>query len=483
MTLADSLVALATLANIRVTARFAILVRDQTITKLQIQAQARTLSTTPCYNNMQRQVFPTSPIANPKAVIGGTDNLPYRFTILTDGLIRFEYAEDFVFEDRASSFAVRRNLPVPDFKIVDVEGRLEITTKKLHLYYDKKPFSANGLSVHVKAAVTDWKNLWRYGGGLFEKEYQLNGTARTLDGADGRIPLEKGILAQNGYSSLDDSQSMLFTKDGFVTGRPSGQRSDGYLFVFGHDYKAAMKDFFAVSGPQPLLPRWALGNWWSRYYDYTEKTYLELMDRFKAENLPFSVGVMDMGWHWVFEDKVKKSAFNGWTGYSWNTDFFPNASKFLKEMHDRGVKITLNDHPADGVAPYEDRFEEMCKATGATPGPDANLPFDITNKKFLDAYFDILLKALEDDGVDFWWVDWQQGVFSTIPGVDPLWVLNHYHFLNNSRDHKRPLTFSRFAGPGSHRYPVGFSGDSVVTWESLDFQPEFTASESLRTID
>jgi alpha-glucosidase (family GH31 glycosyl hydrolase) len=41
---------------------------------------------------------------------------------------------------------------------------------------------------------------------------------------------------------------------------------------------------------------------------------------------------------------------------------------------------------------------------------------------------------------------------------------------------KRPITFSRYAGPGSHRYPVGFSGDTVTSWESLDFQPYFTAT-------
>ena len=42
----------------------------------------------------------------------------------------------------------------------------------------------------------------------------------------------------------------------------------------------------------------------------------------------------------------------------------------------------------------------------------------------------------------------------------------------------RWLTFSRYAGPGSHRYPVGFSGDSIVTWESLNFQPYFTSTAS-----
>lgn len=89
----------------------------------------------------------------------------------------------------------------------------------------------------------------------------------------------------------------------------------------------------------------------------------------------------------------------------------------------------------------------------------------------------MILRKLEDEGVDFWWVDWQQGEHSAMKGVDPLWVLNHFHFMFNSRK-GRPITFSRYAGPGSHRYPVGFSGDSVVTWESLDFQPEFTATST-----
>ncbi len=80
--------------------------------------------------------------------------------------------------------------------------------------------------------------------------------------------------------------------------------------------------------------------------------------------------------------------------------------------------------------------------------------------------------------MDFWWIDWQQGTNSRIEGLDPLWMLNHYHFLDSGRDGKRPMTFSRYAGPGSHRYPVGFSGDTLITWESLDFQPYFTSTAS-----
>jgi alpha-glucosidase (family GH31 glycosyl hydrolase) len=78
--------------------------------------------------------------------------------------------------------------------------------------------------------------------------------------------------------------------------------------------------------------------------------------------------------------------------------------------------------------------------------------------------------------VDFWWLDWQQGKSTQVPGLDPLWALNHYHTQDAARNGKRALILSRYAGLGSHRYPVGFSGDTFVTWKSLRFQPYFTST-------
>jgi len=69
---------------------------------------------------------------------------------------------------------------------------------------------------------------------------------------------------QDGFAVIDDSESMLLTEDGWVSIREPG-RKDYYLFAYGRDYKAALSDFYRVSGRQPMLPRWAFGNWWSRY--------------------------------------------------------------------------------------------------------------------------------------------------------------------------------------------------------------------------
>jgi hypothetical protein len=63
--------------------------------------------------------------------------------------------------------------------------------------------------------------------------------------------------------------------------------------------------------------------------------------------------------------------------------------------------------------------------------------------------------------------------------VDPLFLLNHLHYLDMNREggtDRRPVVFSRYAGPGSHRTPIGFSGDTYQSWESLAYQPYMTAT-------
>lgn len=91
-----------------------------------------------------------------------------------------------------------------------------------------------------------------------------------------------------------------------------------------------------------MLPRYALGNWWSRYYEYTEESYLELMHRFDEEGIPFTVAVIDMDWHLV---NIDPKYGTGWTGYTWNKEFFPDPKRFMDHLHERGMRVTLNVHP------------------------------------------------------------------------------------------------------------------------------------------
>ncbi len=407
------------------------------------------------------------PLARPEAIIQGNH---YRFTILTSRMIRMEYAEDGRFEDRPTQTVWNRDFPVPSFRIVEDDTELQIITEHVHLHYTKGPFAENTLYVDVLGNFSTYYSRYTFGGPL----RTLKGTARTLDHADGEIPLEEGIISRQGYAAIDDSASFVLTEDHFVEPRQDGAK-DIYYFGYGHDYKQALKDFYHLTGPTPMLPRQVLGNWWSRYWRYNEKEYKDLMTRFKKEDVPFSVSVIDMDWHVT---DIPEKYGSGWTGYTWNRDLFPDPRGFLKWLKDDDRMVTLNLHPADGVRGFEEAYEAMAVAMGLDPDTEDRIPFDFSDKTFIENYFTKLHHPHEADGVDFWWIDWQQGANSKIKGLDPLWMLNHYHALDIARDGNRPLIFSRYAGPGSHRYPVGFSGDTIISWASLKFQPYFTATAS-----
>lgn len=409
----------------------------------------------------------THPLALSENMITGDK---YRITFLTEGLIRLEYDEEGVFEDRPTQMVFFRDFPKADYRVVRTEDGIEVHTKRIHLIYNEKEFTSWGLSIQVKGNLSAYHSIWHYG----EEIHDLKGTARTLDMVDGATELEHGILSRFGYSLVDDSRSQVLLPDSWIEPRRKGIK-DLYFFGYGHDYKEALHDFYRLCGKTPMLPRFALGNWWSRYYKYSEESYNELMDKFQEKNIPFTVAVIDMDWHVTDVDPKYGS---GWTGYTWNKELFPDPKRFLEGLHKRGMRTTLNVHPADGVQGWEEMYEDMAKAMGVDYENEDPVVCDPASPKFIEAYFKYLHHPREEEGVDFWWIDWQQGNTTKLPGLDPLWMLNHYHYLDSSWKGNRPLTFSRYAGVGSHRYPVGFSGDSVISWESLQFQPYFTNTAS-----
>ena len=400
-----------------------------------------------------------------------------RFSLLTDRLLRVEADKELKFTDEPTQTVVCRNFAEPNFKIVEDGDIVIIITTKTIFKYDLNQHKMIGIS------LKDGKSLTEY------KSGNLKGTYRTLDGANGSVNLGDGVMSKDGVAVVDDTLSLILNTDGTIGERRKTQK-DEYYFAYNHDYRACLKDFFSLCGKVPLVPRYCLGNWWSRYKAYTQEEYLSLMNEFIDREIPITVATVDMDWHWVdvkkrFGKSGSKFVLNpfkadnifqgdGWTGYSWNTELFPDYRAFLKELQDKNFKVTLNLHPAQGVRFFDDMYEEMARAMNIDPSTKKRVNFDITDPQYIDAYFNILHKPYENEGVDFWWIDWQQGTKTKVKNLDPLWALNHYHTLANERDRKRPLILSRYAGVGSHRYPLGFSGDTHITWDSLDFQPYFT---------
>jgi len=438
------------------------------------------------------------PVADPRAVVKFGNA---RFTVMTSRLIRMEWAADGKFENHASLVFLIRNLPVPKFTqtIIEMGAQriLKIETDALKLTY--KPLVPGGGKLNEENLEIDFtlngqRVVWHPG---MADTGNLLGTTRTLDGADGdktKEPIGPGLVSRDGWVVVDDSERPLFDSADFsfakgeqsiwpwVMERPAGDRQDWYFFGYGHDYKAALGDFVRVAGRIPLPPRFAFGVWWSRYWAYSDQELNDLVRDFRENDVPLDVLVIDMDWHPTFgvkwwEDRKDASGHTlGWSGYSWNHLLFPDPDDFLKQLHADGLKMTLNVHPASGVQPWEDHYPEMARAMGIDPATKQYVPFDITDKKFATNYMDLIHHPLERQGIDFWWLDWQQEANTKEAGVNPTWWLNYVHFTDQAREGKRPLLFHRWGGLGNHRYEIGFSGDTISVWESLAFQPWFTAT-------
>lgn len=435
--------------------------------------------------NTNRFVWPVTPVAPGENQVCGKN---YRFTVLTKQLIRMEYSPNGVFEDRASQRVFHRDFPACEFDTWIQDGVLTIDTGALVLTYAiDQPFAQENLSIRLKSEPG---SVWYYG----DEFDTLDGTARTLDQINGELPLGKSVCSRSGFSVIDDTDSAVLGADGWVELRNPGTQ-DTYFFGYGLEYLEAVKALYRLTGVPPMLPAYALGNWWSRCYRYTQDEYVELVERFKKEAVPITVAVIDFDWHLrEMPDECKDpddlpEMYGAWGGYTWNESLFPDYKGFLKYLHENNLKVTLNLHPAEGVCCHENQYEDMAEAMGVDASARKRIPFDVLSQKYMENYFDILHHPYEEDGVDFWWMDWQQGTNywwlnhqyfnrekEELEFVDPLWMLNHLHYLDNDRGNKRPMIFSRYSGIGSQRYAVGFSGDTYPTWKCLDFQPYFTVS-------
>ena len=409
-----------------------------------------------------------------------------RFTLLTDRMVRCEWSPDGKFEDRPSLVFVNRETPPVKFTWERRGEGVVVKTSRMTIEWAGGAFDATNLVVNGVAALS-------------EDRENLLGTMRTLDGAtclgDIRPRMEKGILSRRGVATVDDTKTPLFVEAQGRWGKWVAERpaAPGYrdltVFAYGHDYKGCLADYTLVAGKIPLPPRWAFGYWWSRYWLYTDAEVRELVGQMKSVGVPIDVFVIDMEWHetWRIGDRPDmKDEFGqlwGWTGYTWNRRLFPDPRATLAFLHDNGCKVALNLHPASGIQPVEDCYAAFARDYGWT-GTNA-VPFRADEEKWADCYFKDVIGPMEKDGVDFWWLDWQQWKMSKDkPSLSNTFWLN-YIFFNGSRGAwsedgraSRPFIYHRWGGLGSHRYQVGFSGDCKVDWKMLEAIPWFTATAS-----
>lgn len=220
---------------------------------------------------------------------------------------------------------------------------------------------------------------------------------------------------------------------------------DLYVFLPGGDYRRLREDLLRLTGPTGLPPLYLFGGFHSRYYPYTDRGVLGVIREYRERGFPLDVMMVDTDW------RVSASF-----GYDQNLYLFPDMDEFLDKAHRLGVRIGFNDHPK----PVADQALDP-----------AEIGFRYRN----------LARWLER-GVDFWWFDrnWEVSLAEPMPGLrKEVWGMRVFHDTTlKVRPDRRPLIMAnvdgvdnghlnRPANLAAHRFPFQWTGDTLVSWGTL----------------
>ncbi len=381
-----------------------------------------------------------------------------RITILSPTLVRLEHSPAKEFVDDTTVLVRTRNWPKTAYQSWREEGQLQVKTEALQIRYKiGGPFDAENLSI-----AWNWQGRsGRWSPGQ-KDEGNLGGTRGALDGirAGHLPPLGQGLLSRSGYTLLSDT-TPLWPPGEWLRERPDDDAQDWYFFAYGHDYARFFREYTQLCGKVPLLPRYAFGAWYSRYWAYTAQEERALVERFRREGIPLDVLVIDVDWHKY-----------GWEGYDWNTELFPDPKGFLKWVHAQGLRVTLNNHPGSPLPKEDSHHAAACAMAGADPAQP--LKWNLADERHARAFQEAVHWPLEAMGIDFWWID--GAARSQMKGLNSAaWCARTYYDGTQRRTGHRSLVFSRYGGLGQHRYPTGFSGDVHSQWEVLAYEVPFTS--------
>lgn len=390
-------------------------------------------------------------VAQPENIVQGDK---YRITILTERLFRFEYNEAGVFEDSLTEFVWNRNFGPVKYTKNEDNSFVEITTSYFKLKYskNKKPKSNT-----LRVELLNSENVW-YPNHVEAKNYP----ASVLVTTDNKVKNVKTLYSLDGFVSIDDSKTPLFNVNGTITER-NYNGMDIYVFMYLKDFELCLKDYYGLTGYPALIPRYALGNWWSRNNEYDDSSLKELVDEFQKHDIPISVVLLDKDWHVrKYEGKQHLK-----TGFSFNKQLFKAPFDMISYLHSQGIRIGLNVNPMEGFHDIDEYYEQA--KTYLQVDEKGVIPINVLDPKWVDVYLKLYIHPLDALGTDFYWLD--------VENNPSLFLLKHYHFYDMMRNYKRrPMVLGYSSNVAPHRYPVLYSGKTKVGWDALKLIPKFNAN-------
>lgn len=283
-----------------------------------------------------------------------------------------------------------------------------------------------------------------------------------------------------GYLDLDSRADNTVTYE-TISGRKT------YQVIAGESWFDIVDNYTDLTGKQPMLPRWALGNFSSRFGYHSQKETIETIDKFRDEQIPVDAIILDLYW---FGKELKGTMGN----LEFQKDSFPNPKQMIKDLAAKNVETILITEPF--VLTTSKRWDEAVKGNVLAKdsiGNPATYDFYFGNTGIIDIYntkgnrwFKNIYKDLSNLGVNGFWGDLGE------PEVHPSWVQHAtgsadevhnsyghdwaklvYEASLESKPNQRPFILMRAGYSGSQRFGmVPWSGDVNRTWGGLQSQPE-----------
>ena len=388
--------------------------------------------------------------ANKECVFKG-DN--YRITVLTERLIRLEYNENQMFEDYPTELIWYRNFPKPDFVIKESSKILNITTKYFELTYIKeKKFDSNKLAPmkNLKIQLLNTDKIWYYG---HPEVRNYDASAFNINDTKEKR-FKKSLYSLDGFVSIDDSKSSLILENGSFKKRDNAG-VDIYVFLYDKDFYYCLNDYFMLTGYPPLIPRYALGNWWDKKEFYNEFGIVHLLKKFEQYNIPISLFTLNK---WQRENNFEFS------------EFYKDPKSVINYLKTKNVKFGLSIEDPKAFKPNTKTYNKLKEYL--YPDKSGNIPLNVFDAKTIDAFLKLLIHPLTDMGVDYF-------SLNTLDknDLERLSILKHYLYYDGFRfENKRPLISAYNYVTAPHRYPILYAGRSEVSWDTLKKIPSFNAS-------
>ena len=276
--------------------------------------------------------------------------------------------------------------------------------------------------------------------------------------------LNKGLFSPDFFVTLDDSDSLLFDENSNIHQREAGNK-DIYLFAYSNDFNEVLNDYYNLTGYPAFIPRYALGNWWSRDIPYQDEHVVTLLNKFRMNSIPISVFLFDKDW------SIKNPKLSSTSGFTFNQGLIKNPENLINILHKMNIRVGLKINPKDGIFTHENNFSKAREYIQVNK--KGFIDFNPYDARFMDLYLKIFIHPLEKLGVDLFWND-----YDILENKNSLFILNDYMKKDMERSGKRSLVLGRNSNIASHRYPILYSGHNQIDFEVLKFLPLFNITSS-----